>query len=167
MMNHVQAAALHAENRHDRSFLQWLMNPTVDRFIAVIAILPMLWSTRYRYPTLRAQSPSDFLPHQHLCGGADDGVPAPSEANNAESVVLAASVCELLLSSSHTTVHGLRTASVFTSTVQQPRDCGLAAVGVGPPQLGTEHRVCTCPTRNCDGRGVSLPTTSDLHRPDL
>jgi protein-S-isoprenylcysteine O-methyltransferase Ste14 len=48
-MNHPQPAAIPAEERRDRGFLQRLMNPTVDRSIAVVAILPMLWSARYRY----------------------------------------------------------------------------------------------------------------------
>jgi hypothetical protein len=41
IMNHTQAR--NVEERSD-SFLQRLMNPTVDRTIAVVAILPMLWS---------------------------------------------------------------------------------------------------------------------------
>lgn len=46
IMNHTQAR--NVEERSD-SFLQRLMNPTVDRTIAVVAILPMLWSAYYRY----------------------------------------------------------------------------------------------------------------------
>ena len=46
IMNHTQARSV--EGRSD-SFLQRLMNPTVDRTIAVVAILPMLWSAYYRY----------------------------------------------------------------------------------------------------------------------
>lgn len=46
-MNQTQSLALAAEER--RGFLQRLMNPAVDRVIAVIAILPMLWAAYYRY----------------------------------------------------------------------------------------------------------------------
>jgi hypothetical protein len=49
IMNHTQAAPLPAEAHRDRRFLERLMNPIVDRSIAVVAILPMLWSARYRY----------------------------------------------------------------------------------------------------------------------
>jgi protein-S-isoprenylcysteine O-methyltransferase Ste14 len=48
-MKHAQAVAVPPGERPDRSFLQRLMNPTVDRAVAVIAIVPILWSVRYRY----------------------------------------------------------------------------------------------------------------------
>lgn len=48
-MNLAQTVLLHAQDHRDRGFLERLMNPKVDRAIAVVAILPMLWSARYRY----------------------------------------------------------------------------------------------------------------------
>ena len=48
-MNSVQPVSLNAEQERDPGFLDRLMNPNVDRMIAVIAILPMLWAAYYRY----------------------------------------------------------------------------------------------------------------------
>jgi hypothetical protein len=44
-----QAVAAHPEEHRVRSFLQVLMSPTVDRAIAVVAIIPMVLSGYYRY----------------------------------------------------------------------------------------------------------------------
>lgn len=48
-MNKTQPLTPNAEERRDHSFLQRLMDPTVDRAIAVVAIVPMLWAAYYRY----------------------------------------------------------------------------------------------------------------------
>jgi protein-S-isoprenylcysteine O-methyltransferase Ste14 len=47
-MSNPQPVNLIEESR-DHSFLEPLMNPSLDRAIAVIAILPMLWAAYYRY----------------------------------------------------------------------------------------------------------------------
>jgi protein-S-isoprenylcysteine O-methyltransferase Ste14 len=48
-MSHTKAAAVHPDEPRVRTFLERLMNPTVDRAIAVVAILPMAWAAYYRY----------------------------------------------------------------------------------------------------------------------
>ena len=48
-MDNGQVVAAHSDEPPDRSFLQVLMSPKVDRAIAVVAIVPMVWSGYYRY----------------------------------------------------------------------------------------------------------------------
>lgn len=49
LVNYMQAPAVDANEHRGPTFLQRLMNPSVDRAIAVVAILPMLWAAYYRY----------------------------------------------------------------------------------------------------------------------
>ena len=48
-MNDMQTAAPDARQGGDHPFLQRLMKSPVDRTIAVVAILPILWAAYYRY----------------------------------------------------------------------------------------------------------------------
>jgi len=48
-MDHTQAAAVHPVEHRHRTFLERLMSPSVDRAIAVVAVLPMVWAGYYRY----------------------------------------------------------------------------------------------------------------------
>jgi protein-S-isoprenylcysteine O-methyltransferase Ste14 len=48
-MDHTQAAAVHPVEHRRRTFLERLMSPSVDRAIAVVAVLPMVWAGYYRY----------------------------------------------------------------------------------------------------------------------
>jgi protein-S-isoprenylcysteine O-methyltransferase Ste14 len=48
-MDHTQAATVHPVEHRHRTFLERLMSPSVDRAIAVVAVLPMVWAAYYRY----------------------------------------------------------------------------------------------------------------------
>ena len=48
-MNAAQTVGVTQQDRGHRSFLQIMMSPTIDRMIAVVAVLPMIWSAYYWY----------------------------------------------------------------------------------------------------------------------
>jgi hypothetical protein len=48
-MSDAQSTALDAQEPRDNTFLRRLMKPAVDRSIAVVAILPIIWAAYFRH----------------------------------------------------------------------------------------------------------------------
>jgi len=65
-MSEIQTLPIPGEEPRN-GFLQRLMDPTVDRTIAIVAVLPMVWAAYYRYHHFGLNLPVIYYFMNTLC----------------------------------------------------------------------------------------------------